>query len=311
MKDWMNAKKGIVVMNRKFVSILTLLFAVALCVSITSCDRNQKTLATVVSPTEEIPEPPAEEPEPPAEEPEPPAETIPEPPEGMALIPAGSFTRDTIDDVRTIHIEYAFYMDTHEVTNAEYQTFVLANPEWQEANISDALHRGNYLKDWDGNDYPWGKGDHPVTNVNWYGAMAYAAWAGKRLPTAVEWEHAARGGLVGKRYPWGNTITPDDANYGNNVGDTTPVGSYAANGYGLYDMAGNVAEWCLNKDPFDSNPNIAEIIENYRSFDSDLAVRGGDYWGSDREARIFRIDNSYPQTTIFGIGFRCARAITP
>ncbi len=99
MKDWKNAKKGIVVMNRKFVSILTLLFAVALCVSITSCDRNQKTLATVVSPTEEIPEPPAETiPEP-----------VPEPVNGLlaeVYIPGGWLESlpdfDTITPVQTL-----------------------------------------------------------------------------------------------------------------------------------------------------------------------------------------------------------------
>ncbi len=221
------------------------------------------------------------------------------PPAGMALIPAGDFQMgsddaDAWDDeqpVHTVHVD-AFYMDTHEVTNAEYKSFVLANPQWQKGRVPDALHDGDYLADWEGNNYPVGKGDHPVTWVSWYGAMAYAAWAGKRLPTEAEWEKAARGGLVGKKYPWGDTITPNDANYGNNVGGTTAVGSYAANGYGLYDMAGNVWEWCLdayNADFYSASPssnplsdvsgsmlaNLDEIVDDFTHVKSRRVLRGG------------------------------------
>ena len=258
-------------------------------------------------------------------------------PAGMALIPAGEFQMGSNDaeadgdeqPVRTVYVD-AFYMDMHEVTNAEYKSFLLANPEWQKTQISDAFHNGNYLMLWDGNNYPVGKANHPVRYVSWYGAMAYSVWAGKRLPTEAEWEKAARGGLVGKKYPWGDTITPNNANHGRNVGNTTAVGSYAANGYGLYDMAGNVYEWCL--DAYDSdfyfnspsrNPlsgvsgstlvNVAEIVNRYMTamISSSRVLRGGSWNSPTRKLRVAGRSRLTPTFTYGGVGFRCARAVTP
>ena len=88
-------------------------------------------------------------------------------PEGMVLIPAGEFEMGSNNmpseqPVHTVHLD-AFYIDRHEVTNAEYKAFVLANPEWQKERIDARFHEGTYLHDWDGNNYPNGKGDHPVT----------------------------------------------------------------------------------------------------------------------------------------------------
>jgi formylglycine-generating enzyme required for sulfatase activity len=87
--------------------------------------------------------------------------------------------------------------------------------------------------------YPTGYEQHPVVLVSWHDTQAYCEWAGGRLPTEAEWEKAAHGGLDEKRYPWGDEIDPSLANYDNRDG-TTPVESYPPNGYGLYDMAGNV-----------------------------------------------------------------------
>ena len=130
-------------------------------------------------------------------------------PDGMVLIPAGEFEMGSETgqaNERPVHTVYldAFYMDIHEVTNAQYKAFIDENPEWQKENIASAFHDGVYLRLWNGNTYPEGKADHPVVYVSWYAAMAYAQWAGKRLPTEAEWEKAARGGIAGKAYPWGD-----------------------------------------------------------------------------------------------------------
>ena len=259
---------------------------------------------------------------------------LPPPPEGMVLIPAGTFQMGSEDagadkteqPVHTVHLD-AFYMDIYEVTNAQYKAFVDANPLWQKDNIDERFNLvGRYLHLWDGNTYPSGKANHPVTHVSWYAAMAYAQWVGKRLPTEAEWEYAARGGLAGKKYPWGDTISAADANYGLNVGDTTPVGQYAANGYGLYDMAGNVWEWCLDaydadfyaashnsRNPLAGAAIIKEILETFTSIPTDPSrvLRGGSWFAVARFLRVADRGRISPAFTYDVIGFRCARAVTP
>lgn len=225
----------------------------------------------------------------------------------MVLIPAGEFLMgsNTGDaDEKPIHTVYvdAFYMDMYEVTNAAYKKFIDANPEWQKDRIPGRFHDSNYLRHWTDNNFPKGKGNHPVTYVSWYAAMAYAEWAGKRLPTEAEWEYAARGGLVAKKYPHGDTITPQDANYTHK--DTTAVAQYPANRYGLYDMAGNVWEWCLDayhanvyatfpRDGVAHNPlsgasDIEWLLVNYTNvnINEDRVLRGGAWSESDNSLEI-------------------------
>ena len=251
-------------------------------------------------------------------------------PEGMVLIPAGKFQMGSIDadaddDEKPVHTVYvdAFYMDTHEVTNAAYKAFVDANPRWQKGNIQAEFHDGEYLSDWDGNNYPAGKANHPVTYVSWYAAMAYSAWAEKRLPTEAEWEYAARGGLEGKKYPWGDTISDQNANYYPHVLETTAVGRYAANKYGLYDMAGNVWEWCLDEwifdfyaDSPDRNPLSGEhtlplIQENFASVQSARVLRSGSWNSRAQGVRVANRQFYTPTLTSSVFGFRCVRAVTP
>ncbi len=252
----------------------------------------------------------------------------PTPPEGMVLIPTGEFEMGSGDpksnnDEQPVHIVYvdAFYMDKYEVTNLEYQQFVLANPRWGKDRIDKRFHGGGYLLDWNGNDYPDGKSDHPVTHVSWYAAMAYAGWVGKRLPTEAEWEYAARGGLAGKKYPGGDTIDPGRANYGRNVGDTTAVGKYLPNGYGLYDMAGNVWEWCLDEynadfyfnspreNPISGANSVDEIIKDFTTVTTSRVLRGGSWVYGPGLVRVAVRGGSDPAVTrTNGYGFRCARA---
>ena len=232
----------------------------------------------------------------------------------VVLIPAGEFRMGGADDeayhseqpVHPVYVD-AFYMDKYLVTNAQYKVFVDANPQWR--------------KDlWNGGSYPDGKRNYPVTGVSWYAAMAYAHWAGKRLPTEAEWEKAARGGFVGKKYPWGNTIDASMANYDWNVGDTTtPVGHYAPNRYGLYDMSGNVWEWCF--DTYDetfyaSSPHRnpvagGQVGNDFTSVKSNRVLRGGSWSNDAQYLRVADRFRSAPSFTFGFIGFRCARAVTP
>lgn len=253
-------------------------------------------------------------------------------PEGMVLIPAGEFQMG-IDDseaeahekpAHTVYVD-AFYMDAYEVTNAQYKAFIDANPQWHKDRIPDDYHFGNYLKHWDGGNYPSGRGDHPVVYVSWYGAMAYSQWAGKRLPTEAEWEKAARGGLVDQKYPWGDSIDSGMANYGKawygKRIPTTVVGSYAPNGYGLYDMAGNASEWCLEtynadsykksslRNPIAGRENIVQIMDNFMSLRNPRVLRGGSWGSPPNELRVAFRSGHYPIPAYDLIGFRCAKTV--
>ncbi len=243
----------------------------------------------------------------------------------MALISAGEFKMgsdepNNYSDERPVHRVYvdAFYIDKFEVTNQEFKDFITANPRWRKDNIFSGYHDGNYLKNWNGNNYPNGKSNHPVTYVSWYAAMAYAQWVDKRLPTEAEWERAARGGILYVRYPTSNQISSSDANYNNNVGDTTPTGSYSANRYGIYDIVGNVSEWCL--DEYNSNyysnsqyrnpvagGNIDELTSEFRQQETVRVFRGGGWSSSGLRVRVSYRSFQKPTYTSPTIGFRCVK----
>jgi sulfatase modifying factor 1 len=163
---------------------------------------------------------------------------------------------------------------------------------------------------------PAGHGDHPVVHVSWNDAQAYAAWAGKRLPTEAEWEYAARGGIDGKRFPWGDELHDDCNIFRGSFPDrpSGPVGTVAAhhgraNGLGLYNTVGNVWEWCADwfslvyyaRSPRDDPPGPAAGRER--------VIRGGSYLCHDSYCRRYRVaarTGNTPDSSAGNVGFRCA-----
>lgn len=201
----------------------------------------------------------------------------------------------------------------------------------------------NYVKgaDWRHPDGPGssivGKDDYPVVQVSWFDAMAYAEWAGKRLATEVEWEFAARGGLDGKVNVWGDESHKDDDGRANTwqgsfpnknteedgYAATSPVRAFAPNGFGLYDMAGNVWEWCADyyrEDTFAQrvrskltvNPTGPTISYDPREpFAVKRVQKGGSYLCSDSYCSGYRPSAREPGSPDTGsghVGFRCVKS---
>ena len=260
---------------------------------------------------------------------------IPEPPnegapEGMAFIPAGSLQMgDAFDegesDERPVHTVYmdAFYMDVYEVTNAQYRAYDPSH---------DSGSSGGHSLNTE---------DQPVVLVSWWDAIELCNWRsrqegleecydestgdcdfsknGYHLPTEAEWEYAARGGLEGKRYPWGdeapvcqgrmrNGARFDDNGVCHRIG-TAPVGSYSPNGYGLYDMAGNVWEWCNDwwdggyySDSPENNPT-GPTTGTLR------VLRGGSCYYGPSNLRCASRNDYAPALRVVTFGFRCVRGV--
>jgi sulfatase modifying factor 1 len=210
-----------------------------------------------------------------------------------------------------------FYIDECPVTNAQFKSLTDAHPEWQPDRIPRELDNGNYLKHWKKPGALTTQANHPAVNVNWYAAVAYCRWAGKRLPTETEWEHAARGGRNGL-FPWGNQPADGSrANFsGSGLGTTSPVGKYPANGYGLFDMAGNV--WQLLADewkPYSSTPQKNPVAGGNLFLDGAAflnvktrrVIRGGSFGGVPVNLWVEYRDSHPPDGSRDFVGFRCAK----
>jgi formylglycine-generating enzyme required for sulfatase activity len=247
----------------------------------------------------------------------------------MILIPAGTClmgSEEGSDAERPIHEVYVddFWMDETPVTNQQFTKFVKETnyqteveslgAAWGCLDSKYSLIQGLSWRSYSGAD----REGHPVVLVSWHDALAFAHWAGKQLPSEAQWEKAARGGLVGKLYPWGDQA-PDGtrcnfAQAPSEFPGTSPVRSFPHNDYGLYDMVGNVWQWCADRygqygcleEPVDKEERVATEA---------LCVRRGGAWNVIQPFRL-RCSNRGAMdahAAVPNAGFRCVLngAMTP
>jgi formylglycine-generating enzyme required for sulfatase activity len=260
----------------------------------------------------------------------------------MVFIKGGTFSMGTNDGmsyeapVHEVTVN-SFWMDEHEVTVAEFTRFVsdtgyqtdaekfgrsgvfnLKTGAWDRVEHADWRHPdGRALQ-----PYP----DEPVCQVSWRDADAYARWAGQRLPTEAEWEYAARGGLVGKKYSWGDDLRPGGrpvANWWqghfpeNNTGEDgfirrARVKSFPPNGYGLYDTAGNVWEWCGDWYADDYYLHTASENPTGPEHSKERVIRGGSWMCAENFCTNYRVaarSHATPDSGLNNLGFRCVRDV--
>jgi formylglycine-generating enzyme required for sulfatase activity len=268
---------------------------------------------------------------------------VPENNNGMVLIGGGVFQMGAADGmpfegpVHNVEL-HSFQIDEHEVTVAQFAEFVKATGYRTEAEnfgwsaVFD-MDSGGWEKvddaDWRRPEGPGSlaKADEPVCQVSWNDAAAFAKWAGKRLPTEAEWEYAARGGLAGKTYAWGDELRPAAggdkpvANWwqgnfpGRNTGEDkfimrAPVKSFAPNGYGLYDVSGNVWEWCADRygeDYYEESPAKGPAGP---PTGEERSIRGGSWMCAENFCSNYRVaarSHATPDSGMNNLGFRCAR----
>jgi formylglycine-generating enzyme required for sulfatase activity len=259
---------------------------------------------------------------------------------GMVFIKGGVFLMGTNEGflyegpVHEVTVS-SFWMDKHEVTVAEFEKFVSATGHMTEAEqfgwsgVFDMKTR-RWEKvdgaDWRHPDGPGSsaQSDEPVTQVSWNDAVAHARWAKKRLPSEAEFEFAARGGLVGKKYPWGDELRPQNKLLANwwqgtfpqhDTGEDhyigrAPVCRFPPNGFGLYDIVGNVWEWCA--DWFDPNyyAESPRFTPSGPENGEERVIRGGSWMCSGNYCRGYRVasrSHSTPDSGLNNLGFRCVQ----
>jgi len=194
----------------------------------------------------------------------------------------------------------SFYLDLTPVTNAEYFHFCQTTGHrlpffWGMREFRSGL------------DWP----DHPVVGVSHRDAQAFASWIGLRLPSEAEWEYAARGGLSGKDYPGGDDLKPEEARFAPYAVGPERVGQLRPNGYGLFDMVGNVAQWVVDfydKDYYRKSPERNPKGPSTGRFH---VIRGGGWYARKSCNRVF-FRNALPANWVdFNVGFRCANDASP
>ena len=253
----------------------------------------------------------------------------------LARIPAGDFLIGAADggaDERPVHRVHVgeFFIGRFPVTNDDYAKFVRATghaaPSVGELPLIASEGRDHLFRDlaepyvWPESEPPRGHGSHPVVLIRYDDALAYCAWLSEsmgrpvRLPTEAEWEKAARGGSEG-RYPWGEACDPSQCHYLIDAADksrrgTRPTGTYPPNGYGLFDMIGNVWEWV--SDWYDAESYGFDRSDNPRGPESGSLriVRGGSWVSDDvdmlRSAYRHKVP---PDTYAYSVGFRIVCAV--
>lgn len=223
-------------------------------------------------------------------------------PENMVLIPKGVFimgknTQNPTDWQPEHNVEVnSFYLDKYEVSNRQYEAFCRATGH----NLPEFWGKSEFKS---GPDFP----DHPVVGVSSYDAESFAKWAGKRLPTEAEWEYASRGGQALRNYPFGDQVDSTLANYGKKYKGILKTGAFQPNGFGLYDMSGNVWEWV--SDNYDGNYYAVSPSINPKGPDRSRfrVIRGGS-WHSGAMCLQNYYRNGLPASWVdFAVGFRCAR----
>jgi formylglycine-generating enzyme len=195
---------------------------------------------------------------------------------------------------------------------------VAAAPWWREVEGAGWAHPAGPASSWER------RPDHPVVHVSWQDALAFCAWSGTRLPTEAEWEYAARGGLAGARFPWGDDLEPGGEHrmnvfqgtfpFENTCADgyagTAPVGEFPANGHGLHNVTGNVWEWTADR--FDRNYYAESPRTDPSGGDGEgpVVMRGGSYLCHASYCNRYRVDArsaTAPDGSTGNLGFRLAR----
>jgi len=259
-----------------------------------------------------------------------------------------AFAADGEGPVRRVTID-PFHLDRYPVTNEQFSEFTRATGYRTEAELfgwsfvfeghltdAEQLQRPRGVNWWckvEGADWqhPEGPGSgvatrphHPVVHASWNDAMAFAAWAGKRIPTEAEWEFAARGGLDSKRFPWGNDLTPEGRHLCNiwqgafpdvdlaedGYSAPAPVDAFPANGFGLYSITGNTWEWCADWFSPDYHRFATRLNPVGPAEGQTRSMRGGSYLCHESYCNRYRVaarTSNTPDSSTTNLGFRCAR----